>query len=313
MLATTEVEPPDGRIGTLKIIVTTLCLMSACFVLLMPTAASAGRIAKAPEIFFLGDSHLSFGAGRVFRNFFGDFDKHCRRDETWPGQARAVQMRSFGLMGVKSTALHTWVSRHKSLRKMVCVPDPKWPVNARLYGFSHRKDGVYVQLGKDPSFPFCGRPESSMEAVFRWGRPRLLVLYFMGNTITRWANSPKSATRDVKRFMKQLPKKTGCLFMTTSPVYRRKDNARRVKAQKNIRAAFAKHGKRCTFLEMLTPGTIKAIQGRADYFSRNEKGRVKDPYHPNIRASRRLLALRKRPLCRAVMMSLRPKLNATVR
>jgi len=276
--------------------------------------AEAGeRIAKAPEIFFLGDSHLSFGAGRVFGDFFANFEAHCKGDQQWPGQARAVQNRRFGLMGVKSTALHTWVSRHKSLKRMVCVPDPKWPVNARLYGFPHRTDGNYVQLGKDPSFPFCGRPESGMEAIFRWGKPRLLVLYFMGNTIGRWAKSPKSAASDVKRFMKQLPKKTGCLFMTTSPVYRSKDNARRVKAQTNIRAAFDKHGKRCAFLNMLTPETIKAIQGRADFFRRTKEGRVKDPYHPNIRAARRLLALRKRPLCRAVMMNLRPKLNATLR
>ena len=273
--------------------------------------AAAERVAKAPEIFFLGDSHLSFGAGRVFRDFFKNFDANCNSEESWPGQAKAVENKSFSLMGVKSTAIHTWASRHHSLKKMICVPDPKWPVNARLYGFPHRKDGTYVQLGKDPSFPFCKRKESGFEAVFRWGKPELLILYFMGNTITRWKNSPKAAARDVKRLMEQLPTKTGCVFMTTSPVYRRDQNVERYKAQVNIQAAFEEHGRRCAFVPMFTEQTIAAIQGESKYFSRRKDGRVKDPYHPLGNAARQLVELRRKPLCRAVMHHIKPGLVAT--
>lgn len=275
--------------------------------------ARSSRIAEAPEIFFLGDSHLSFGAGRVFQSFFQNFEKNCKSEESWPGQAQSIENKSFSLMGVKSTAIHTWLSRHQSLRKMICVPDPKWPVNARLYGFPHREDGTYVQLGKDPSFPFCERNESGFDAVFRWGKPELLILYFMGNTITRWKNSPKAAARDVQRLMKQLPNETGCVFMTTSPVYRKDHNAERYKAQVNIQAAFEKHGKPCAFVPMLTKQTIAAIQGQSKYFSRRKDGRVKDPYHPLGNAARRLIELRREPLCRAVMQHIKPGLLATVK
>ena len=280
----------------------------------LPVAADAGKLdMKPPEILFIGDSHLSFGAGKVFREFFRDFEKQCAPYERWNGQARAVAMRRFGLMGVKSTSPHNWVHTKRSLKKMVCEPDPKWPVNARLYGFKHRTDGTYVQLGQDRSFPFCKPGKTALEAVFEWTKPRLLVLYFMGNTIGRWANSPRSARSDVMRLIKQIPKTTGCMFMTTSPVYLKSHNTRRVKAQTNIAAAFAKFASRCQFVPMLTPKTIAAIEGRAGYFRRHKDGRVKDPYHPGIAASRHLLRLQRAPICRAVLDAVRPDLLATVR
>jgi len=285
----------------------------ALFAAIAPATSQAGKLdMKPPEILFIGDSHLSFGAGRVFREFFRDFEKHCAPQERWKGQARAIAMRRFGLMGVKSTAPHNWLHRKRSLKKMVCEPDPKWPVNARLYGFKHRTDGTYVQLGRDRSFPFCRSGKTALEAVFEWTKPRLLVLYFMGNTIERWANSPQSARSDVMRLMKQMPKMTGCLFMTTSPVYRKSHNNLRVKAQTNIADAFAKLGSRCQFVPMLTPKSIDAIQGRAEYFRRHKNGRVKDVYHPGIAASRHLLRLRRGSICRGVLNALRPGLLATV-
>jgi hypothetical protein len=275
-------------------------------------AKSANAI-KPPEIFFLGDSHLSFGAGDVYLDFFRKFEKNCEPYETWSGHARSIAMRRFGLMGVKSTALHTWVSRRQSLRRMVCVPDPKWPVNARLYGFPHRRDGHYVQLGKDSSFPFCHKSSSPLEALLSWSMPRLIVFYFTGNTIDRWANSERTAKRDTERLMQQLPKSTACVFMTTSPVYKRGHNKRRLRAQANIAAAMTQTGSRCQFLPMLTPATIKAIQGKAHYFRRHENGRVKDPYHPGKAAARKLVSLRKGPLCRAVLKAMRPSTYAGIR
>lgn len=289
--------------------------------LALTVAASASRpawsgseAAPAPDILLLGDSHLSFGAGRVFSDFFEHFTENCKSEENWPGEAASVATRSFALMGVKSTAIHTWVSDRWKLKKMVCVPDPKWPVNARLYGFPHRTDGDYVQFGKDNSFPFCRqRRESALEALFDWAKPNLMILYFMGNTIDRWANSPAIASQDVKRFMEQLPMETGCLVMTTSPVYLKSHNEKRVKAQANIESAFARHGERCTFLQMLTPQTIAAIEGNRHYFRRHRNGRVKDPYHPNIAAARRLVDIQRPRFCQAVMRSLRSNLVATVK
>jgi hypothetical protein len=289
-------------------------LSCVCTVIVSTTGFAAGKAKLSPpEIFFIGDSHLSFGAGKAFQSFFKNFEKHCMADEDWMGQARAIAMRRFGLMGVKSTALYHWVSRSRTYKKMVCEPDPKWPVNARLYGFKHRTDGSYVQLGRDPSFPFCRKDKSPLEAVFDWAKPRLLILYFTGNTIERWANSKKPAQLDAKRLMKQLPKNTGCVFMTTSPVYHASHNKLRVKAQKNIAAAFAKYGNRCRFVPMLTPETVSAIEGKASYFRRHKNGRVKDPYHPGPAASRLLLKLQRKPFCRAVLNAMRPNLLATLR
>jgi hypothetical protein len=273
--------------------------------LLTPAEAKTPK-SSAPEIFFLGDSHLSFGAGKAFQKFFSTFEKQCKSEERWMGQAKAIEMSRTSIMGVKSTALHTWISRHKSLTKMVCEPDPKWPANARLYGFPNHKNGRYVQLGQDKSFPFCRQNMSALEAVFKWITPRLMVFYFMGNTIGRWANSPKASRTDVSRLMKILPKKTGCVFMTTSPVYGRKDNVKRIKAQKNIEAAFAKYGDRCAFVPMLTSSTVAAIQGRASCFRRNPNGGVKDPYHPGLAAARRLIKIQRRPICHAILDNIRP-------
>ncbi|MFY0611314.1 MAG: hypothetical protein JXQ99_07310 [Hyphomicrobiaceae bacterium] len=294
----------------LPVLMVTACALIAA---VAPAAVQAGKLdMKPPEILFIGDSHLSFGAGKIFREFFRDFEKQCTPYERWKGQARAVAMRRFGLMGVKSTSPHNWVHKKRSLKKMVCEPDPKWPVNARLYGFKHRTDGTYVQLGRDQSFPFCKPGKTALEAVFEWTKPRLLVLYFMGNTIGRWANSPKSARSDVMRLMAQIPKTTGCMFMTTSPVYLKKHNKRRVKAQANIAEAFAKLGGRCQFVPMLTPATIAAIEGRAGYFRRHKDGRVKDPYHPGLTAARHLLRIQRGPICKGVLNAVRPDLIATV-
>lgn len=275
-----------------------------------PAEAAGTSKAAPPDILFIGDSHLSFGAGKAFREFFRDFEKHCKPHDDWMGHARAISMRSFGLMGVKSTAPYHWVSHSQKYKKMICEPDPKWPVNARLYGFSHHADGSYVQLGRDPSFPFCRPEKSALEAVFEWDRPNLLILYFTGNTIERWARSRRTADLDVKRMMKQMPKDVGCVFMTTSPVYHKKHNELRVKAQKNIGTAFAEHGSRCKFVPMLTPRTIAAIEGKARYFRRHKDGRVKDPYHPGLRAARLLLKTESKPFCQAVMSADSPRPTA---
>lgn len=265
-----------------------------------------------PEILMIGDSHLSFGARKVFQNFFEDFEKRCRAYETMPGHARAISKLRFALMGVKSTALHNWVMAKQRYKRMVCIPDPKWPVNARLYGFRGQPDGNYVQLGEYPGLPFCRQSLTPLQAVFKWVEPRLVVLYFMGNTIDRWAASRKTADNEVRALVDQLPPGTGCVFTTTSPVYRPKDNLRRLAAQRNIQAAFTNHKASCSFVPMLTPSTVAAIEGKAVYFRRHRDGRVKDPYHPGTPATHRLLSLQEEPFCKAVMQAANPGLVATI-
>ena len=274
----------------------------------LPQKATASGY-KFPELFLLGDSQLSFGAGRVFHNFFQNFETHCAQFEPMNGDARRIASMRSAVMGVKATSIHTWVARRWRTKRMICVPDPKWPVNARLYGIRGRQDGTYVQLGKDPKFPFCRQKISAFEAMFAQAanNPKLLLLYFMGNSVTRWANNPKSAQRDVDNMMRQLPATVGCVFMTTAPTYRKRDNDIRARAQKNIVSAFASYGRRCAALGMITRQTRAAIEGNSKYFRRAKSGRVKDPYHTNGAGAARLIKLRRPVLCRAVFSQLQMK------
>jgi len=286
------------------------CLVTLVLASSVYTAAAKGkrikRHAPVPDMLLLGDSQLSFGAGRAFKNFFKDFAKRCRSEETWKGEAAAVAAQSFALMGVKSTSFHHWATRRRLYKKMVCEPDPKWPVNARLYGFPHRKDGRYVQFGRDKSFPFCRKNKSPLEALFDWGRPKLIIFSFLGNAASRWARWPKTASTDFGKMERQLPASTACVVMTTAPAYRRRINRRRRKAQRSLAAVVRRSDSRCRFVPLITDRTIKAIEGNARYFRRKKNGRVKDPYHPLTPAARRLLALERVPICRAVLSALRP-------
>ena len=267
---------------------------------------------KFPEIFVLGDSQLSFGAGKVFLDYFRKFDRYCGPYALMPGDVAKISKLSVAVMGVKSTSIHSWVSRKERHRKIVCKPDPKWPVNARLYGFKHRRDGTYVQLGEDPSFPFCKKGVSPFEMMFakRRNNPQLLYMYFMGNTISRWGNSPKRAKADVADLMKRLPEGTKCIFMTTGPTYRRRDNDERAQAQANIAKAFAEVGQKCTFIGSITKQTRAAIEGNGRYFRRHKSGKVKDPYHLQANGTRHMISLHREKMCRAVLKALQPMATA---
>ena len=184
---------------------------------------------------------------------------------------------------------------------MVCMPDPKWKVNARLYGWPGHRDGTYVQIGKQKGFDFC-RPGTAALSVMlqRWtGRPRLLFLYFTGNSVGRWG-SLKNAKADVARLRQVLPAGLPCIFMTTSPVYYAKNNRARLRAQRNIRQAFQDGMNRCQFIGGLDSGTIAAIQGNAQFFRRHKDGRVKDGFHLSGAGARLFVGMKRKQICSAV-------------
>lgn len=73
-----------------------------------------------------------------------------------------------------------------------------------------------------------------------------------------------------------------------------------IKAQANIKRAFAKTGAACTFIEGATPETVQANQGNKHYFRLNKSGKVKDPYHPNLAAAKNFFAIEMGDICSAI-------------
>ena len=160
----------------------------------------------------------------------------------------------------------------------------------------------YVQIGKGKEYQFCAPQKSAFEEMFRedYYRPKLLLMSFLGNSARRWADSLKAAVSDVEEMMRQLPDETPCIFMTTAPAYTAKIVDQRLRAQKNIMAAFEQTGSRCTFVPGATPETVAANQGNTHYFRLNKDGMVKDPYHPNQRAAKNFFALEMDGICNAI-------------
>lgn len=264
---------------------------------------------KPPEIFILGDSQIAFGAGPTLFAFLKDFAESCGRLEHDKKTVDRLDKMNVGVMGVRSTSIHSWVA-HKWVRKrMVCQPDPKWNVNARLYGWPRRRNGTYVQLGKVSDFQVCKPKRSALEVIFadKKLQPKLLVMFFMGNSVLRWANAKKKTARDVRKFLAQIPKHLPCIFMTTVPSYKKKENRLRWRAQNGIRKAFEDQGSHCTFVAGHTAQTVRAFQNNRFYFRRHKSGRVKDPYHPNKAGALKFLDLRRKALCRAIVQQVERK------
>lgn len=256
----------------------------------------------SPEILILGDSQISFGSGPAFLEFFTDIKKHCSPNEAQTQHLERLGKMRVGVIGVRSTSIHSWISRGGRSKDAICEEDRKWRVNAGTYGFINMSDNKYVQIGKGKEYQFCAPNKSAFEHMFRedYYKPRLLLLSFLGNSAKRWADDAQKAVDDVEEMMRQLPPDMPCIFMTTAPAYSSKIVKMRLKAQKNLMSAFEKTGARCTFVPGATPETVAANQGNKKYFRLNKSGMVKDPYHPNERAAKNFFALKMDGICNAI-------------
>ena len=259
-------------------------------------ASVSAEVRGSPDILILGDSQLSFGAGTAIVELFG-----AMQDDCGLGQDATV-----GVIGVRSSTLQSWTSTGRSAKSAICDVDPKWKVNAGVYGTLSQGENPYVQIGQGEQFQFCSPERSPLEAVFHDGyyRPDLVMMFLMGNATERWADSPEAALQDVRSFLADLPKGQPCIFMTSAPPYEEKLVRRRQKAQDNIAAAFAKVGRQCSFVPGFTPETVAENMGNAANFRRLASGKVKDPYHPTEAAARKFMALQRAALCRAVAVQL---------
>ncbi len=245
----------------------------------------------SPDVFILGDSQLSFGAGVAFIEFLKKNGKSCGLNPGW----------SVGVLGVRSSSLRAWTSKDGTGKKAICDVDPKWKVNAGSFGVINNTGNKYVQIGQGDAYQFCKSGQSPLQTMFAEGyyEPKIFVMAFLGNATERWANSETDALDDVERTMRDIPADVPCIFMTTAPGYTAKINGERQKAQENVEKAFKTAGKRCAFVQGYTPITIAANQGNANKFRLKPDGTVKDPYHPTENSAREFLSLIKGSLCNA--------------
>lgn len=250
----------------------------------------------SPDILVLGDSQLSFGAGKAFVTILEELRGDCAlsRDTT------------VGVIGVRSSSLQSWTSPGRLAKGAICDIDPKWKVNAGAYGLLSPGANPYVQIGQGERFQFCHDGLSPLQAVFNEGyyQPKLLIMFLMGNATRRWAASAEAALQDARAFIADLPADQPCIFMTSAPTYGEKSVRLRQVAQANIEAAFATAGQQCSFVAGLTPETIRENLGNAVNFRRSASGRVKDPLHPTETAAHRFMTLQRDALCAALSAQL---------
>ncbi|WP_299142027.1 SGNH/GDSL hydrolase family protein [uncultured Tateyamaria sp.] len=278
-------------------------LRKFAFACLLPSAALAQSADfQSPSIVILGDSQIPFGSGPVFLDFFENIKTHCPPTPAQAANLEVLADMKVAVIGVRSTSLHSWTAKMGKAKGAICDVDPKWKVNAGTYGFINTTGNKYKQIGKGDAYQFCERDKSAFQVMFRpdYYAPKLILLSFLGNSAKRWASSLEKAIQDVQRMNEQLPPGTPCIFMTTAPSYSKKITDLRLKAQKNVKRAFAETGSQCSFVEGATPETVAANQGNRKYFRVNKSGKVKDPYHPNERAAKTFFMIAMDDICTAV-------------
>jgi hypothetical protein len=264
-------------------------------VLALCAALALGKPVRAemgPDILVLGDSQLSFGAGVAFTDTLLDMAGRCGL----PAGS------SVGVVGVRASSPQSWTATTRRGKWSICGKDPKWNANAGAYGALSPGKNPYVQIGRAAPFRFCGEGRAPLTAVFEEEgyTPKLLILFFLGNSAERWAGDMAAARADARALAATLPAGLPCVFMTTAPTYGSKVVKLRQRAQDNFAAALAAEGRRCAFVAGYTPETVAENEGNARNFRRKKSGAVRDPYHPTEAAARRFLSLREGALCQAV-------------
>lgn len=262
------------------------------------------RLARkgTPDILIIGDSQISVSAGPSYQKFFSNIPSICNANQSRVSSTNNIDFAKTASLGVRSTSLHSWVARSGAAKGSICDVDKKWGVNAGVWGISGNPKRKYVQIGKGKDYKFCKPKASAFESMFAKGyyNPKLLVMAFLGNSADRWARSKKNALRDVKATLAQIPDDTACIFMTSAPVYSKRVNDVRVKAQKNITSAFKETGNRCTVVQGLSPKIRAEVEGNKAYFRKTKSGKIADKFHPNAGAIKKFVKYNTPALCRAI-------------
>ena len=257
--------------------------------------------AGTPDVLVLGDSQISVSAGPTYQQFFSNLPAICNANKASSPALANIDFTRTASLGVRSTSLHSWVARSGRAKGSICDVDKKWGINAGAWGIGGNSKRNYIQIGKGKDYQFCKPKKSAFESMFAKGyyKPKLLVMAFLGNSADRWARSKKNALRDARSTLAQIPKDTACIFMTTAPVYSKKVNRLRMKAQKNIAAAFAELGNRCSVVKGFTPRVRARIEGNKAFFRKTKSGRIADKFHPNASAIKLFVKQNTASLCKA--------------
>ncbi|WP_131726294.1 SGNH/GDSL hydrolase family protein [Ruegeria denitrificans] len=266
----------------------------------------APPVLAQPDILILGDSQISFGAGKEYLRFFDQLSDRCKITPKRKKILSKLGDRETAAIGVRSTSLQSWTTPDGATKGAICDVDKKFGVNAGAYGIDGNPDRVFIQIGKGDAYQFCKPKQSAFVAMFEGGYydPELLVLTFLGNSADRWANSPELALQDAYRTLEQIPDNIPCVFISSVPVYLKKTNDKRMKAQTEIARAFRKSGTQCAVVEGFNRKTRKKIEGKPVYFRRNDAGQVTDPHHPSPAAIRAFLDINSVDICDAVFSTL---------
>ncbi|MEL6288503.1 MAG: SGNH/GDSL hydrolase family protein [Pseudomonadota bacterium] len=254
----------------------------------------------SPDILVIGDSQLSFGSGKQMLAFFERFATGCAAHVEDKKLRQRIERMKTQMLGVRSSSLQSWTSRKGAAWRALCRKDKTWGVNTSVWGHNATPGVLYHQIGEGRRFNFCRAGRTPLQNMLRedYYTPELVFFYLLGNGAGRVARNPKAAGEDVSRLVAQLPPTTKCIFMSTAPIHTPRRNRTRAAAQRNLAAAFEGTGQRCRFLPALTPEAIAAIQGKTKYFPRRKDGRLKDPFHPDKRATKKFLSIVKPKMCR---------------
>jgi len=278
-------------------------LISAAIFSILSLSSPLSAEFESPEIFVLGDSQFLFGSGPAFHDFFLNINEHCSTNFNFRQNVKTLKNVSTGVLGVRSTSLNSWVGRDDESKTRICSVDPNWHINASMFGSIKYSDERFLQIGREEPFKFCKQNRSAFEVMFekQYFNPKLFVMFFLGNSANRWAESEADAKADALATLQQIPADMPCIFMTTAPPHKQNMIDTRLKGQENLRKAFKEVDNHCTFIDGLTPETIKANLGNDHHFKFNVKaGKVKDVFHPNEKGAKRFLALKKTDICQAV-------------
>ena len=279
-------------------------LLAACLPAATVTTSLANGM-RPTDILVLGDSQLAFGSGTAIHDFLDEFAKSCASNDPSAEERAAVDAMSVGVLGVRATGLHMWLSRKKRSTRMICVRDPNGLSNASTYGAMRYGGSRWAQIGESPNHQFCGKARSPLENIFAElpAPPRLVVFDFLGLSTFHWLAEGK-LQRDLQRLDQQLPRETACLFLTTIPTYRASINRPRWRTQARLQAALKETGSRCRFVAGHTRTTLAAFENNPAYYRKRRNGSVRDPYHANAAGARRFLKLRGTAICRGVVQAL---------
>lgn len=292
------------------------CLFAVSFLLLLvlnfastpkSEASSGSKYQENPlkqlDVFVLGDSQILFNGGEAYLNFFLELNTLCAPSDRKVFQATANLERltsaNVGVLGVRGAGINSWVSQEGPEKDKICIPQKTWPVNARGFGRLRTEKKKFLQIGKHVHYPLCEAGQSPLEALFKTVeiKPKLFVIAMTGKRARFWSKKPELADSDARRLAAQIPVDVPCIYMTTAPTYRKRENDWRTHGQNHFFNALKKHGTTCGLVSGYQPKTIAAFQGNKTYFKTGEDGKVEDAFHSNPTGQEAFLGLVAEDVC----------------